>query len=207
MEFLELYKVFFWDYFVNNWIEILAAVLTLICVWLNVHENPWGWVVGSLSILGYAYFYFESSSPYNFLLYIYFLATNVYGWWNWKYAKKDTKPLAISQMNQRYLLGILAACALLSAGLGFWARQYPSIQYPYLDATTSVFSVAAQAMLTQKKVENWAIWIGVNALYVVWFFVYFEPTPYFSGFLYVILFAMAVKGWIDWKKKYNLIRE
>ena len=37
---------------------------------------------------------------------------------------------------------------------------------PYLDAATATVSLVAQYMMTRKLLENWALWIGVDVVYV-----------------------------------------
>ena len=51
-------------------------------------------------------------------------------------------------------------------------------------------------MMTKKLLENWAVWISVDVLYVG-MFIY--KGLYVTAVLYAVFLCLAVKGWIDWR--------
>ena len=40
-------------------LELFAAVLGVIAVWLTVKQNPWCWPIGLVMVLMYAWIFFE----------------------------------------------------------------------------------------------------------------------------------------------------
>ena len=71
---------------------------------------------------------------------------------------------------------------------------------PYWDATTTSFSLIAQWQLTKKRLENWLVWIVVDILCVG---LYFYKGIYIATALYFIYFALAAKGYLEWRKSYK----
>jgi nicotinamide mononucleotide transporter len=51
-------------------------------------------------------------------------------------------------------------------------------------------------MMTKKLLENWAVWISVDVLYVG-MFIY--KGLYVTAVLYAVFLGLAIKGWIDWR--------
>lgn len=48
------------DYIQTNWLEVFGIVTTLICVWLNIRQNIWGWFWAVVSSSVYGVVYFQS---------------------------------------------------------------------------------------------------------------------------------------------------
>ena len=97
------------------------------------------------------------------------------------------------------LLVVLGALAALALGL-FTTTQTDVLQHnprwvPWVDATLTAASLVAQWMMTRKLVENWALWIAVDVVYV--------PMLAYKGLyafavLYAVFLGLAVRGHLDW---------
>ena len=61
-----------------------------------------------------------------------------------------------------------------------------------------VMSIAATLLLAQKKLENWYLWIVVDLVSVV---LYFIKGVYFLSAEYVVFLGMASWGLYRWKKQ------
>jgi len=185
------------QYIQANPIEISGFVLTVISIWLNTKQNPWGWGVGILSILCYIYVFASVWLLGDFLLNIYFFMTSIYGWYLWKFTKKEEKYFPISRVSFSEVK-ILIIVGIISAFLlGKLLSSYPQAAVPYWDAETTAFSLVGQWLLMRKKIENWLVWIFVNLQYVA---IFFYKDLIATSLLYVILTILAVKGWYEWKK-------
>ena len=51
--------------------------------------------------------------------------------------------------------------------------------------------------MTRKLLENWLVWIAVDVLYVGMFI--FKGL-YLTSALYAVFLALAVRGYIDWRR-------
>ncbi|CUI08723.1 Ribosyl nicotinamide transporter, PnuC-like [Janthinobacterium sp. CG23_2] len=60
-----------------------------------------------------------------------------------------------------------------------------------------MFSVVAQLLLMQRKVENWAFWILVNTVAVP---LYASRGLYLTAFLYACYWVNAIVSWLWWRR-------
>ncbi|MCC6774910.1 MAG: nicotinamide mononucleotide transporter, partial [Gemmatimonadaceae bacterium] len=60
----------------------------------------------------------------------------------------------------------------------------------------------AQWMMTRKILENWALWIALDVVYV-WMFVVLKSL-HFTAFQYAVFLLLAMLGLRDWKRSFNL---
>ena len=58
-------------------------------------------------------------------------------------------------------------------------------------------SIFAQILQTRKRLENWYIWIVVDAVYIL---IYVSKDLYLSAILYAVFLALAIQGIIEWKR-------
>jgi nicotinamide mononucleotide transporter len=58
----------------------------------------------------------------------------------------------------------------------------------------------AQYLLARKVLQNWLIWIFVDIIYVG---IYIFKDLHLTAMMYAIYVAMALLGYLDWKKEYK----
>lgn len=185
------------SYILGHKIELTGAILTLFCVWLNTKASIWGWVVGIGSTACYTWVSFEAKLWAFCLLNLLFVLLCVYGWWHWLFGRSQpNSPLPISSTAPR-LLGFYVILGCFFSILIGLLLHYTGGSSPYFDAPIFAFSLVAQYLLTQKKVENWLFWIVINAVSVLMFI---TLQYWVSAMLYFLLFLLAIKGYGDWKK-------
>ena len=71
---------------------------------------------------------------------------------------------------------------------------------PWADGFVTAGSVVGTVLLARKFVENWLVWLVVNAVSVA-LFAY--KALYLTAVLYVIFFALAVWGWVGWRQRFH----
>lgn len=185
------------QYLQANPIEICGFVLTILSIWLNTKQNPWGWGIGILSILCYIYVFASVWLLGDFLLNIYFFITSIYGWYLWKFRKKEEKYLAVSRLSFAEIKILIIIGVIATFLLGKLLSSYPQAAVPYWDAETTAFSLIGQWLLVRKKIESWLVWLFVNLQYVA---IFFYKDLIATSLLYIILTILAIKGWYEWKK-------
>lgn len=191
------------EYALTNPLELIGFGFTVCSIWLNTKQNPWGWIVGIVGIACYIYISLSVRLWGSFLLNIYFLIVSIYGWYLWKFGKKEEKLLAISRCTSneiKILLLIVLALTFSLIGLLYSYQRATPIQY--WDAEATAFSLVGQWLLARKKIENWIIWLFVNVQYVL---IYFYQHLIVTSMLYVILIVLAAKGWKEWQKSMKKI--
>lgn len=183
-------------YFANNQLELYGLVFGIACVYLNLKENIWAWPTGIVSVTVFCYIFWESKLYGDFGLHIIYIILGVYGWYNWLYGGKQKSNLTINQSSTKEL-AFWGTLGVVSTGiLGYFLSQTDS-SYPYWDATTTVFSLIAQYQLTQKRIENWLVWIFVDVLCIG---IYYAKGLHITTALYVAYLLLATAGWFNWKK-------
>ena len=70
-------------------LEISGVISGILCVYLAARNNIWNWPIAIISVLIYTFIFFEEKLYADAGLQIYFLFTNIYGWYFW--AKKSTE--------------------------------------------------------------------------------------------------------------------
>lgn len=178
-------------------IEVAAAIATLLNVWLLVRNNIWTWAWGVASVVLYGVVFWRahlwSSTGLQFL---YYLPMQAYGWWVWLRAgptHHDDLPITrlTTQARVLWVIATLPLAWLLGRAMSFTGAEQSMV-----DALVTAVSVTGQYLQTHKKLEHWACWTAVNALYAFWLL----PAQglWVSSLLYVILLGMAVQGWRQW---------
>ena len=62
---------------------------------------------------------------------------------------------------------------------------------PFLDALTTILSLAAQYLLNRKAIENWYVWISADVLYI---YLYIARDLQLTAILYFIFLCLCLVG-------------
>jgi nicotinamide mononucleotide transporter len=158
-----------------SWLELIAAGLGIIAVWLTVRQNPWCWPIGLLMVLLYAWLFYDWRLYSNLLLQVLFAGLQLYGWWQWTRG---------GERHDGLLLGYLMA-------------NHTDASAPWLDAALTSFSLVAQLWMAQKRLQCWALWIVVDLCYVAFFL---HSGLYLTAGLYAVFTLLAISGWRSWQR-------
>lgn len=94
---------------------------------------------------------------------------------------------------------MIAVC--VEAALALWALLYLGLNYltdstvPVADAFTTALSIVGMWMLARKYIEQWIVWIAVDAVCVG---LYIYKGIYFYALLYLIYTVIAFFGYRKW---------
>lgn len=188
------------DYLAKNWLEVAGAVLSLIYLYLSIREKSALWIFGFISSVLYIFVFYESKLYADMSLSFYYLGVSVFGWINWQRKDKEshTTQLHITQITQQkelfqYIAGILVTYLIYYIILEYLTDS----PIPIADSVVGSLSVVATWMLAKKKIENWLVWIVVDAFAAG---LYFYKELYPTAVLFVVYTVMAVVGCNQWKK-------
>lgn len=178
-------------------LELFAALIGAISVWLSVRQNIWSWPTAIINVVLYAIVFYEAKLYADMGLQVIYAILSIYGWYEWLYGGEGRTELRVSRTGPRLgaLLALIAAAG--SALLGAFLHRATDAALPFMDSFLSSTSLVAQWMMTKKLLENWLVWIGVDVLYVGMFI--FKGLFLTAG-LYAVFLALAVKGYIDWRR-------
>jgi nicotinamide mononucleotide transporter len=180
-------------------LELLAAVLTAISVWLVVKRNILAFPTGIVSVILSAIVYFSAKLYGDMGLQFFFGAMQIHGWWAWSASQKTIDDrISIREMDLKKwavsFVFILAGTLIL----GYFLAEKTDSPVPYLDAFLTSASVAGQILMNTRFLENWYIWIIVDILYVplLW-----SRDLKWMSVLYASFILMSILGWREWKAK------
>jgi nicotinamide mononucleotide transporter len=147
----------------------------------------------------YIFIFFDARLFADMGLQVYFLLTNIYGWYYWNNKPANETKIPVVLITRRELLISAIAVVVFTFVLGSILKYTPA-SYPYIDSFCAACSLVAQVFLARKVLENWLIWIFVDIIYVG---VYIFKGLNLTAIMYGIYVAIALLGYIDWRKEYK----
>lgn len=180
-----------------NRFELVAAAFGIINVFLTVRENIWCWPTGIVNVAMYVVVFYEAKLYADMGLQVVYLALSLYGWYEWLHDGKNHGALKVSRTPRAVLAALALAGIAGSVALGRFLSAATDASLPFWDSSTTSFSLVAQALLTRKWIENWAIWIAVDVVYVG---MYVYKHLYVTAGLYLVFLGLAVLGLREWRR-------
>ena len=194
------------DYITENWVEIAGAVLSLLYLYLSIREKSALWIFGFISSLLYIFVFFESKLYADMSLNFYYLGVSIYGWINWH---RKTGQFKDSGLHITHISGKQQILSYLFGTIFVYLAYYLVLELltdstiPVADSVVGALSVIATWMLARKKIENWLVWIVVDAFAAG---LYLYKGLYPTTILFIIYTIMAVVGYYQWKKTPDAIK-
>lgn len=190
------------------YLEVISALLALLCVWLAAIHHVLNWPVAMASSLGYIIVFFNTQLYSEAFLNVFFLGFQSFGWWTWK-NQLDTKPSSVNGIIFFKLLFLMMLIyypwvefiihGLPQLPIGLFGNSHsalPPPKFPYLDAALMMLSILALIMQSKRWIEHWYVWILVDLFYVP---MYWMSGNTITALLYGIYIGLAVYGIRQWK--------
>ena len=186
-------------------IELLGLATALIYLYFSIRQKIWLWPFGILTSSFYILVFSKSRLYADMGLQVYYLVISFYGWYYWLFRgnKKGKNSLQVSSASLKSAWKLA-----LSTFIIYWmlviALKYipPWLNIPastliYWDAFTTAASIVATWMLARKILEQWLIWILVDAVSMI---LYIYKGLYLTAGLFLVYSLLAVLGYFEWKK-------
>lgn len=183
----------------TTWLELLGTISGFACVYLAARQSIWNWPVAIISIIAYAVLFYEYQLYGDAFLQLYFMATSFYGWYYWL-KRKEAHLKPIVTLTGGEVLKIALIGVFLAGLLGWFLDDFTDSDVPYIDGFCTALSFIAQFLMTRKVLQNWILWIIVDICYVP---LYIYKDLMLTAVLYTLFLALAVMGYLQWKKIYN----
>ena len=177
-------------------LEIFAAAVGAWSVWLSVRQNVISWPTGIVNVVLYTIVFYEAKLYADMGLQVIYAVLSIYGWYQWLYGGEGHTTLHVTRTRRSLAVSLALIAATGAVLLGFLLHRTTDAALPFMDSALTSASLVAQWMMTKKLLENWAVWISVDVLYVG-MFIY--KGLYVTAVLYAVFLCLAVKGWIDWR--------
>ncbi|EKT57689.1 MULTISPECIES: nicotinamide riboside transporter PnuC [Providencia] len=205
-----------------SYIEAVGTIAGLLCILLASLEKTINYLFGLINVSLFAVIFFQIQLYANLLLQIFFFVANIYGWYAWSRVTSSQQAelkirwlslpkaaitLVISVVAIIYLtfnidavFGVLARWAVELLNLFGANLAMPTIEpdaFPFWDSAMTILSVVAMILMTRKYVENWLLWVIINVISIIIFFI---QGVYAMSLEYLILLGIAVNGSRLWIK-------
>ncbi len=186
-------------------LELMAAITSLVCVYLTVKNNIWNWLWGLIGAVLYGYIFFAVTHLYANagLQLLYFVPMQFVGYYVWlKGNPHASDALAVTALTNaerlRWCAIVLGLSVALFYGLPVVVTAFalPAQQLSLLDCFTTGLSIAAQFLQTYKKIENWVLWIVADLVYT--FYIFPQLKMPITTLLYAVFTVLAITGAVDW---------
>lgn len=179
-----------------TWLELIAASLGALSVYLMTQQKPAAWPIGLLMVLLYIWIFYDARLYSEMLLQVIYVGLQIYGWQQWlrggaKHQGRAVSSLSMAGVSQGLMIG-----ASITLALGFAMSQYTNANLPWLDAALTGFSLVAQYWMAQKRLQCWLLWIVLDIIYVGMFI---SAELYLTAALYMVFTALAMYGWLEWR--------
>lgn len=186
-------------------LEIFGTVVGLFYLYYEYRASMHVWVCGIIMPAISLFVYWNAGLYADFGINIYYLLAAVYGWWVWRFAKVENAVELPITHTPRAVWPVLAGTTMLV----FWAIgeilvRFTDSTVPWWDSFTTALSIVGMIMLARKWVEQWVVWIVVDAVCCG---LYIYKGIYFYSALYGAYTIIALFGYRAWKQKMNAQRQ
>ncbi|WP_410220539.1 nicotinamide riboside transporter PnuC [Pedobacter sp.] len=199
MEFQEWLSLFKEQVLATSFLEWFAVVFGVAEVLLARKNNILLYPAGIISVVLSMYLLLHAMLYAEALLNLYYLIMSVYGWAVWG-RRNYRGALTVSWTNKREMF---VACLIVAAGyvvLYTVLLKFTKSDVPVLDAFVSSTAWAGMWLLARRKIENW---IFLNISNIVAIPLLIHKGLLMMALLTAFLFAVAIFGFIDWKRLYK----
>jgi nicotinamide mononucleotide transporter len=183
-----------------NRLELIGTLTGLLYLWLEYKASIYLWAAGTLMPALYIFVFYKAGLYADAGINVYYLFAALYGWVLWKGGNGKTEELPVTRMPARVLLPVSLVCITSFFLIAWLLINYTDSNVPWADSFINALSVVGMWMLAKKYVEQWLVWIVVDAgccgLYVY-------KDLYFTSGLYGFYAVIAVFGYFKWKRMMN----
>lgn len=196
MDFQHWFDLFKTQLLNTTWLEGLAVGFGVAEVLFAKRNKIWLYPAGIMSVLLSMYLLFNVQLYAETLLNIYYLVMSVYGWIIWKKSKEGAA-MQVSWSSKKELLIAMSISVFGFVILYLTLHHFTNSDVPIWDAFVSATAWAGMWLLAKRKIENW-IFLNISNLVAIPLLVHKHLAMF--AVLTLVLFVVAIFGFIDWKK-------
>ncbi len=191
-----------WEWLLHNKIELLGAILGILYIFFSIRQSILTWPIGLLTSILYTVVFFQSKFYADMGLQVYYVIISIYGWYFWikgtnEKNNKNEASLPVRKLSHSLLIKLIFASIIIYIILVIILLNFTDSDVPYMDSLTTALSIVATWMLAKKYIEQWLVWVFVDAL-SSGLYIYKSLWP--TVVLFIVYTIMAALGYMEWKK-------
>ncbi len=178
-------------------LDRVNLILGIVGVVLMIRRSLWAFPVGLVAVSVQGVLFYRTKFYADATQQVFFFAALAWGWWHWvrDCGPAAELPVTVLSGRSRGVVALLGVAAVVAWALAL--RRWTDAVMPWRDAFIAVFGIVAQWLQARKLIENWPLWIVVNAVAVA---AYWEATLAYTACLYAVYLGLAVVGWRAWAR-------
>lgn len=180
-----------------DWIELVAALVSVAAVWLTALRRVVSCPIGIASVILYAWVFIAARLYSDALLQGIFGVMIVYSWVYWKRHLDDGERVVVVSLARRAAAVHIALGVVCAVLLGYAMHRFTNAALPWLDSALTAFSLVAQWWQARRHVAAWWLWIIVDVIYVG---EYVYKRLDITSVLYAGFVVLAVVGLRHWQR-------
>jgi nicotinamide mononucleotide transporter len=199
---INIYLFFSWG---DTLIGLTASLTGMLCVVLTAKGKISSFYWGLINILAYSYVAYQSTYYGDVMLnMLYFLPMTFLGIYFWNKnsrKKKESKTVLVKSLSWKNKALVLFGSLILVYALGLFLKTI-SGTLPFVDSTTTIFSIVATILLTKRYSDQWFYWIMVDVWSIVmWVHIFLRDGNQVSMLVMWSAFLVnAIYGYYNWTK-------
>jgi nicotinamide mononucleotide transporter len=178
-------------------LEIAANVFATASIWLAARNNVHLWWTGIVGCALFGALFLQTQLYADATLQAFFIATSLWGWRLWRHGNGGA-PTPVRRTSARTLVALTLAALAVTALYGSLLKHWTDAYAPFVDSAVLAFSVVAQLLLMQRRIETWPAWLIVNTLSVPLFA---SRGLWLTATLYAVYWVNAWYGWWHWRRE------
>ncbi len=197
----------------GHWLDFFTTLLGLLYILLEYKASIWLWLVGIIMPALDIYLYWSHGLYGDAGMATYYTIAAIYGYAVWKIKELKSKnataviqeqkhkdSMQIKHFPKRLLLSTVV-CFFVVWGITYWVLvNYTNSSIPVTDSFTNALSIVALWALAMKYVEQWLLWIVVDAVSC---YLYITKGIPFKAALYGLYVVIAILGFRKWIQMMN----
>lgn len=179
-------------------LETAANLMTVVCIYLAGKNHSWTWPTGILASILFGVLFWNSQLYADVTLQGFFIWSSIAGWIVWAKNIKTLVPVPQTPINKASttkMVVMLGSAVMVAGAYGFLLHKFTNAYAPWIDSLVLTLSIVAQLLLVARSVQNWPVWVAVNALSVP---LYWSRELYMTSILYAVFFVHALWAWKQW---------
>ena len=181
-------------------LEILGFSIGVLYLWWEYHANAKVWIASVIMPAINMWVYYYKGLYADFAINIYYLLIAVYGYLACTFSFTQKNQLEITHAGTAVAVRLAMSFILLWTGIAALLIYCTDSTVPWTDAFTTALSIVGLWMLARKYVEQWLVWMVVDAV-CVWLYVY--KGLYLYAVLYAVYTVIAILGYRKWIRIMN----
>lgn len=194
-------------YWKENIIGIMSSISGILCVILTGKGKLSSYIFGMINTILYSYIAFNAKYYGEFILNVfYYIPMNIIGFILWsRNINSENKEVIKTKLNKKYKI-IIFALSFISVFIYGLILKKLGGSLPFANSASTVFAVTAQILCIKRCTEQWIMWILVNILNILIWYINFSSRG--ENIAVLIMWSVylinAIFMFIKWNRESNL---